>query len=229
VDLLLAELATAFCWYNPAVWLLKSSVRENLEFIADQRVTAGGVDPRAYQYMLLRMSGGERCGLSKPLSLTSSFTAQSLRQRISRMNRERSPSRFIALYPVLTGILLSVMLLVKSALAAPPSRATDNRQETPAGQGPQARRAGILFGGFARMIPSRLPPDTLPGTAALIRQMRVRESPSMIFFLKDSRGRGIDLYVSFRGEEIEAMKVLATAPDAASTLPLKTIPLPGRL
>jgi hypothetical protein len=79
------------------------------------------------------------------------------------------------------------------------------------------------------MIPSRLPPDTLPGTAALIRQMRVRESPSMIFFLKDSRGRGIDLYVSFRGEEIEAMKVLATAPDAASTLPLKTIPLPGRL
>jgi hypothetical protein len=55
VDILLAELFVIFNWYNPFAWLIRFSIRQNLEFIADQQVLAGGMDRKSYQYHLLEV------------------------------------------------------------------------------------------------------------------------------------------------------------------------------
>ncbi len=54
VDTLLAEGMCILCWMNPAAWLMRIAVRENLEYITDQRVLKSGVDKRAYQFSLLQ-------------------------------------------------------------------------------------------------------------------------------------------------------------------------------
>jgi hypothetical protein len=56
LDLLLAELTLVCCWFNPAAWLLKGAVAENLEFRTDQQLLRGGIDRQAYQYGLLHLS-----------------------------------------------------------------------------------------------------------------------------------------------------------------------------
>jgi beta-lactamase regulating signal transducer with metallopeptidase domain len=38
MDILWSELLCIACWYNPFSWLLKRSIRQNLEFIADSKV-----------------------------------------------------------------------------------------------------------------------------------------------------------------------------------------------
>jgi hypothetical protein len=47
IDILLAELITILNWYNPFAWALRHSIRQNLEFIADQKVLDNGVDKKA--------------------------------------------------------------------------------------------------------------------------------------------------------------------------------------
>ena len=54
LDVLLAQLALAAAWRNPAAWLLRRALLDNLEFLADQAVLATGLDRRTYQYSLLR-------------------------------------------------------------------------------------------------------------------------------------------------------------------------------
>lgn len=38
VDVLLAELLLAFTWWNPLNWLLLRTIRQNHEFLADEKV-----------------------------------------------------------------------------------------------------------------------------------------------------------------------------------------------
>ena len=58
LDVLLAQLALAAAWRNPAAWLLRRALLDNLEYLADEAVLRTGLDRRAYQYSLLRLSHG---------------------------------------------------------------------------------------------------------------------------------------------------------------------------
>lgn len=55
LDILLAELATIFYWFNPGVWYMRKAVKENVEFITDQQLLKKGVDRKAYQYSMLHV------------------------------------------------------------------------------------------------------------------------------------------------------------------------------
>ncbi|HOS90950.1 MAG TPA: TonB family protein [Prolixibacteraceae bacterium] len=52
-DLLLAELFTAVFWFNPFVWLLERSIRQNHEYLADEGVLAQGHPRGRYQALLI--------------------------------------------------------------------------------------------------------------------------------------------------------------------------------
>jgi len=56
IDILIAETTLTFFWYNPICWLLRKNIRENIEFITDQKVLSLGVDKQSYQYSLLNIS-----------------------------------------------------------------------------------------------------------------------------------------------------------------------------
>ncbi len=49
-----AEVLCILNWYNPFAWLIKKVIRQNLEFIADQKVLQNGLDKKQYQYLLLK-------------------------------------------------------------------------------------------------------------------------------------------------------------------------------
>lgn len=99
VDVMLSEMATILCWFNPFAWILRREVRVNLEFLADQCVVAKGHDARTYQYHLLALTYQRSVA-----TLTNNFNVLPLKQRIKMMNKERSKSigrlKYLLLLPV---------------------------------------------------------------------------------------------------------------------------------
>ncbi|HEY4154599.1 MAG TPA: M56 family metallopeptidase, partial [Puia sp.] len=84
VDILAAELMCVFAWYNPFAWLIRHSIRQNLEFIADSKVLEKGFDKKGYQYHLLKVIGEPK------YRLATNFNFSSLKKRIVMMNKIRS-------------------------------------------------------------------------------------------------------------------------------------------
>src|SRR5258708_21595424 len=80
-DILLAELFCVLNWYNPFAWLIRYSIRQNLEFIADHQVLENGFDKKSYQYHLLKIIGESR------YRLANNFNFSSLIKRIIMINK----------------------------------------------------------------------------------------------------------------------------------------------
>ncbi len=104
LDVLVAEVLLLFCWFNPAMWLTKRAIGENLEFITDQRLLQGGMESKAYQYCLLKISR-----LSQASSLATNFNFSTIKTRISMMNKRKSASlhmlKYALILPLATGLL----------------------------------------------------------------------------------------------------------------------------
>jgi beta-lactamase regulating signal transducer with metallopeptidase domain len=105
IDILFTEILCVFNWYNPFAWLIRRSVRQNLEFIADNSVLQHGFDKREYQYLLLKV-----IGVSK-FSIAQQFNFSSLKKRIIMMNTTKSARlnvvRFLFVLPLVAALLLA--------------------------------------------------------------------------------------------------------------------------
>lgn len=53
LDVLLFEILSVIFWFNPAVWLLKRGVKENIEYQTDSLVVGSGQDKKQYQMQLI--------------------------------------------------------------------------------------------------------------------------------------------------------------------------------
>jgi beta-lactamase regulating signal transducer with metallopeptidase domain len=89
LDIIWGELLCMLNWYNPFVWLLRKSIRQNLEFIADNKVVENGIDKKQYQYLLLKVIGNSQ------FSIATQFNFSSLKKRIAMMNKTKSAKRQI--------------------------------------------------------------------------------------------------------------------------------------
>lgn len=100
LDILLFEILIMICWYNPILWLMRRSVRQNLEFLTDQQVINTGVDKQAYQYALLQVSKQ-----GETIAIANQFNFKLLKSRIMMMNKKRSSrlaiSKYICLIPLI--------------------------------------------------------------------------------------------------------------------------------
>ena len=105
VDIIWGEVLCLVNWYNPFAWLLKKSIRQNLEFIADNKVLENGIDKKQYQYLLLKVIGNNQ------FSIAPKFNFSSLKKRIAMMNKLKTAKlhlvRFLFILPLLAVILLS--------------------------------------------------------------------------------------------------------------------------
>ena len=105
VDIIWGEILCLLNWYNPFAWLLKRSIRQNLEFIADEKVIDNGIDRRQYQYLLLKVIGNNH------FSIASKFNFSSLKKRIAMMNKIKSAKlnlvRFLFILPLVAVLLLA--------------------------------------------------------------------------------------------------------------------------
>ena len=105
VDVLVAELLCILNWYNPFAWMIKAAIKENLEFIADDKVLQHGVSKQGYQYLILKVTG------NMPYAIANSFNFSSLKKRIAMMNKNRTSKlhllKFVFMVPLACILLLA--------------------------------------------------------------------------------------------------------------------------
>ncbi len=124
IDIVVAELLCIFNWFNPFAWLIRKSIRQNLEFIADHNVLQGGVDARQYQYLLLKVMGLPQ------YRIANHFSFSSLKKRIMMMNKMRTAKvhlvKFLFVLP-----LVSLILFAFRGKDTIPTRPVAPQQVTP--------------------------------------------------------------------------------------------------
>lgn len=104
LDMLLSEFVCIVFWFNPAVWLLRHEIRQNLEFLADQDVMEAGYNRKNYQYHLLRLSHQ-----SAAAQIVNNFNVSQLKKRIIMMNKRKTSRAGLLKYALLvpvTGLLV---------------------------------------------------------------------------------------------------------------------------
>jgi bla regulator protein blaR1 len=113
IDVLTAELNNIFYWFNPGAWLMKTAIRENLEFITDRRMLQQGADPKAYQYNLIKVSG-----IPYATAIANNFNFSHLKNRIKMMNQKRSAKYNLLRYLVLGCVVVIALLSLNFSRAA---------------------------------------------------------------------------------------------------------------
>lgn len=104
-DIIWSELLCILNWYNPFAWMIRNAIRQNLEFIADNKVIEHGFDKKQYQYLLLKVVGNSH------FSIANQFNFSSLKKRIAMMNQMKSARthllKFLFILPLLAVMLLA--------------------------------------------------------------------------------------------------------------------------
>jgi len=103
-DILILELLTIFQWFNPFIWLLKRSLRENHEFLADNGVLKPGVSSANYRLLLLNSSF-----IQQPI-LANNFNYSLIKIRIKMITKIKSSK--IAASKLTMGILVTAALFM---------------------------------------------------------------------------------------------------------------------
>lgn len=104
IDVIVSEVLCIALWWNPFIWLLRSEIKKNLEYLADQGTLDNGVSTRQYQYALLQESYNE----SRPL--INNFNVSQLKKRITMMNKKRTSMlasiKYLLIIPIVGGLLM---------------------------------------------------------------------------------------------------------------------------
>jgi len=113
LDVLLAQVAAALAWPNPAAWLLRRAVLDNLEYLADHAALQTGLDRRAYQYSLLHQQPG---GVPAP-ALAFHFSFLTLKNRITMLNKPASRAYQLGRYLLAAPLVMALALGYSAAHA----------------------------------------------------------------------------------------------------------------
>ena len=104
-DILAIELLLLFFWFQPFLYLLRSAIHQNHEFIADQASLQHST-VRSYTQLILTQLFGQQ------LSLVHSFFHPTLKMRVNMLTKQHSPQRaswkYIALLPLFAVLMITV-------------------------------------------------------------------------------------------------------------------------
>jgi N-acetylmuramoyl-L-alanine amidase len=104
IDIILIEFICCLFWINPFTWLIKKSIRENHEFLADEGSLNQGLDKQVYGKTLLQMAG------LKTQSLTSGFSYLQTKKRIKMMYKIK-PKTMNTITRITTVVIISTLAL----------------------------------------------------------------------------------------------------------------------
>jgi len=107
IDILLYEVFTIFCWYNPLVRLMNRQVKQNIEFIADREVLKAGHNKYNYQRSLV--TANQTSGFSFPAT---GLNINSLSVRLAMMDKQSSPAIRLLKYALLVPVCLGIFFCI---------------------------------------------------------------------------------------------------------------------
>jgi TonB family protein len=218
IDVLLLETATILQWFNPFIWLMKRSVRENHEFLADHGVLQPGVSPAAYKLLLLNGSM-----MPQPV-IANNFNYSLLKIRIQMISKIKS-SRTAAL-KLSMGILAAAALFVVFAFDGTQTTPQEKKTTDKTNEKPQAEQK-TSTGNTVFMVVEKMP--VFPGGEEAVRQYIANsvkypedakkagiQGKVFVTFVVDKNGKVIDAKIA-RGVnpslDKEALRVVAGMPD----------------
>lgn len=208
LDVVVSELLCCLFWFNPAVWLAKRCVRQNLEFLADRAVVHSGFDRKNYQYHLLRLSYGVNIG-----QIVNNFNVSPLKKRIMMMNKKKSRHAGALKYALLLPV---AGLLVLSANAEAVAETAENVvAHWTADEGP-VRMTGVVVDENGK---------PLPGVTVVIKG-------SMLGVATDAEGRfeivspeGKTLVFTYVGRKTQEVAFDARKTDLKVVMPVEDVKL----
>ncbi len=131
LDLFIAEFLTILQWFNPAAWILRRSVHENHEFLADKEVLESGYNIRSYQIKII-----EELFDVQHIPVTHSFNKSITSKRLIMMKKTKSPGW--AKYKVLIALPLAAILFLIFACS-------QNDNELFSGEIPDKTEESIIY------------------------------------------------------------------------------------
>ena len=208
LDVVVSELLCCLFWFNPAVWLAKRCVRQNLEFLADRAVVHSGFDRKNYQYHLLRLSYGVNIG-----QIVNNFNVSPLKKRIMMMNKKKSRHAGALKYALLLPV---AGLLVLSANAEAVAETAENVvAHWTADEGP-VRMTGVVVDENGK---------PLPGVTVVIKG-------SMLGVATDAEGRfeivspeGKTLVFTYVGRKTQEVAFDGGTTDIKVVMPVENVEL----
>lgn len=125
IDNIISGLATALMWFNPVLWLLKSSLQLVHEYLADEGTLSAGIEKTHYQVLLLNQAAEARL-----ICIPSTFN-NDLKKRMIMMkkssNQVQSRFRILTLLPV--SMFLFIVVAVLNGLFIVDVNASDVNQK----------------------------------------------------------------------------------------------------
>ena len=112
-DMLIGQLTAIFFWFNPFAWLYKSSISQNLEFIADAVATKQINDSTAYQKTMLKITLQPEY-----ISITNHFYQSLIKKRIVMLNKKKSGKVNSWKYAIVLPVLIAFMMLFQIRVIA---------------------------------------------------------------------------------------------------------------
>jgi len=106
IDVILIEIINIVCWFNPFSWLLKTEIRLNLEYLADNKVSETTQDCKQYQYHLLGLANTNR-----QTGLYNNFNVSHIKRRIIMMNKKRSRTTGRIKYALFAPLAAALLLV----------------------------------------------------------------------------------------------------------------------
>ncbi len=132
MDILFSEILFLLQWFNPFAWLLKSAVKNNLEYLTDQEVTREA-DPHSYQLALVALVG--KSGIAPFLN---ALNGNDLKNRIIMMKKKTENRNSV----IRQLMVLPLMALLITSLSA-------REYKTLPSENPIVRLSGESFQGAA--------------------------------------------------------------------------------
>ena len=147
-DVIIAEICSIICWYNPLVKLLNLSVKDNLEFLVDAGVLNSGIDRVSYQHSLVGISLN-----NFPVSYPGNqFAFKTLKRRIHMMNKNQSPKSRLIAYMLLTPLVLAFAGLLTFSCQKETLDTLAKAQESEGLTRSGVTRSGLTQSGLTRSV-----------------------------------------------------------------------------
>lgn len=218
LDVLLSEILTTVCWINPAAWLLKREIRQNLEFLADNKVIKSGCDTKNYQYHLMRLAFA-----APNIEIVNKLNVLPLKKRIIMMNQKKSTKTELLKYLLIIPLILTLVLTSNAeTLLSSAKEMLAEMQQKPADSQPNRPADDEVF-----MVVEKMP-QFPGGTEAMFQflaknikypveaQTQGTEGRVIVQFVVDKNGkiRDTNIIRSLSPEtDKEAIRVVEAMPD----------------
>ncbi len=112
-DIILAELALIFQWFNPFAWFYRKAMEDNLEFLTDNELLShSDIEPTSYQMSLVKVSAP-----NFPASLTTNYNQSILKKRLLMMKSKKSNINSTWKYLCIVPLLLVFVSLLNEPVA----------------------------------------------------------------------------------------------------------------